>query len=179
MRCFIAIELSPELKGQLALLTAGIDAVRPVPPEQLHLTLAFLGEQDETTISALSERLAACSAATFSLHPSRCGCFPDRRHPRVLWIGFRPEALLDSLARTVGQAATDCGIVLEERNFTPHITLARVRQPARPDITSFLASPCAEIAPFEVCSYQLFQSRLTAHGAIHTRLRSFDLITSA
>ncbi|MBI2354469.1 MAG: RNA 2',3'-cyclic phosphodiesterase [Deltaproteobacteria bacterium] len=178
MRLFIAIELPDEVKRLLGRLRGDIPDARWVPAEQLHLTLAFLGEVDEATMKRLTVELAAIRAPGFELRFSGTGCFPDRRRPRVIWVGLQPEPLLITLASLVRQAVLSCDIPQEERPFSAHITLARLRFPAAREAGAFLDQPQKEeLPPVSVREFILFQSRLTPQGAIHTPVRVFPLAT--
>lgn len=175
-RLFIAIELPDQVKQALIKLQTPVPGAKWVPLDQLHLTLAFLGEVDETTGGHLFPALSSVGVPPFTLHFSGVGCFPDRRRPRVLWVGLEKNPLLDSLAAQVRSAVLECGIPQEERPFSPHITLARLRQPAGHEVVHFLDQPLThELPKVAVGEFILFQSRLTAAGALHTPLNAFAL----
>jgi len=176
MRLFIAIELPDEIKRQLEGMRTDIPGSRWVPMEQIHLTLAFLGDVDDATLERLTRTLAAIRSPGFSLRFSGVGCFPDRRRPRVLWAGLEPEPLLNGLAAAVREAVLACDIPLEERPFSPHITLARLRFPAPREVATFLDHPLKQISPHaDIHEFTLFQSRLTFQGAVHTPVKAFAL----
>jgi 2'-5' RNA ligase len=179
MRLFIAIELPDDLKTALSRLRVDVPGARWVPPEQLHLTLAFLGEVEEKTAGELSERLALIHTPQFQLFFSGTGCFPNRRRPRVLWAGLEPNPRLMRLAAGVHGAVLACGIPQEERPFSPHITLARLKFPAAREVDTFLKMPQKlKLPPFPVREVILFQSLLT-QGAVHIPVRSFSLADPA
>jgi len=174
MRLFIAIELPDDLKAALGGLRVDVPGARWVPPEQLHLTLAFLGEVEEKTAGELGERLALIHTPPFQLCFSGTGCFPNRHRPRVLWAGLEPHPLLMNLAAGVHGAVLACSIPQEERPFSPHITLARLKFPAAREVDAFLNMPQKlKLPPFPVREITLFQSRLTPHGAVHIPVRTF------
>lgn len=179
MRLFIAIEL-PELhKKELGLLRAEIPGARWVPAEQIHLTLAFLGEVDEDTARRLTEKLARLQAGAFKLFFSGTGCFPNRHHPRVIWAGVQQEPALTRLATAIQTAVITCGIPLEVRPFSPHITLARLKLPCSHEVGAFLDQHGSmTVPPFPVQEFILFQSRLTQQGAVHIPVRNFPLTDS-
>lgn len=178
MRLFIAIELPDEVKRLLDRLRSDIPGARWVPAEQLHLTLAFLGEVDEESMKRLTGELAGIQAPGFDLRFSGTGCFPDRRRPRVLWVGLQPEPLLSSLASLVRKAVLSCDIPQEERPFSAHVTLARLRFPAAREVGAFLDHPQQhELPRVSVREFILFQSSLTPKGAIHTPVKVFPLLT--
>ncbi|GFE61224.1 RNA 2',3'-cyclic phosphodiesterase [Geobacter sp. AOG2] len=176
MRLFIAIELPDTIKRHLEKIRAHIPGSRWVPMEQIHLTLAFLGEVDEVTIERLTGSLAAIQSPGFSLRFSGAGCFPDRSRPRVLWVGLEPEPRLNRLASLVRETVLACGIPLEERPFSPHITLARLKLPVPREVEAFLGDHGKMCLPsVDVRRFILFKSLLTSQGAVHTPLKAFTL----
>lgn len=177
MRLFIAIELPDELKVELARLRAALCGARWVPAGQIHLTLAFLGEVDQATTTELTTQLADIHTDAFRLSLAGIGCFPDLRRPRVLWIGVKAEPKLLRLAKIIQQTLLAAGISLEERPFSPHITLARLKLPAARELGAFLDRHGRKtFQPFLVREFTLFQSRLSRDGAEHIPVRSFPLI---
>lgn len=179
MRLFIAIEIPTEHKRELGRLQAEITGARRVPLEQIHLTLAFLGEVDEETAGKLGNALAQLQAEAFELAFAGTGCFPDRRRPRVVWVGLKAEPALQKLAAAVSATLLACGITLEDRHFSPHITLARLKSPVSTDLRAFFVRHSSvKLKPFAVTSFTLFQSTLLRQGAEHLPLRSFSLSTA-
>jgi len=176
MRLFLAIELPADLKMALGRLRVDIPGARWVPAEQIHLTLAFLGEVEEASVKLLTEELARIQVPGFELCFSGTGCFPNRQRPRVLWSGLKPEPHLIDLASMVRAVVLACGIPQEERPFSPHITLARLKFPAPRESDVFLDQhQKLELPPFPVREFTLFQSRLTPQGAVHLPIRNFSL----
>ncbi|QEM68326.1 RNA 2',3'-cyclic phosphodiesterase [Geobacter sp. FeAm09] len=176
MRLFIAIELPAEIKRQLEKMDMRMSGCRWVPAEQIHLTLAFLGEVDGVTLKRLTGALAAIRAPGFTLRFSGTGCFPDRRRPRILWAGLEPQPKLDALVSLVREAVLACAIPQEERPFSPHITLARLKLPAPREVEAFLMGNRAlELPPADVREFVLFESSLTSRGAVHTPVKAFPL----
>jgi len=176
MRLFIAIELPDEVKRILVHMRRDIPGARWVPQEQLHLTLSFLGELEDTAIQRLTGALSGIHAHGFELRFSGTGCFPSPKQPRVLWVGLEPEPLLNSLAALVRKAVLSCDIPQEERPFSAHITLARLKLPASHEVAAFLDHPQKQKIPtVRVSEFILFQSSLTHQGAIHSPLKCFRL----
>lgn len=179
MRLFVAIELPDELKKGLARLRTDIPGARWVPAEQIHLTLAFLGETDGEITERLKAGLAMIQADAFELSWGGLGCFPDWRRPRVVWAGVKPEPNLFRLAAAVHQAVRATGINLEERPFSPHITLARLKLPTAAELGLFLGQQRRlTLQRFSVQEFTLFQSSLTSQGAVHSPIRIFPLRTA-
>lgn len=175
-RCFIAIDPPQPVKERLGLLRADIPAARWVPVDQIHLTLSFLGSIEESLLPGLCRQLGRIRAPGFQLNFSRTGCFPDHRHPRVLWLGLQPEPHLELLAGQIHSVLVSCGIILEDRPFSPHITLARIRSGRPHEADPFLDIASDDVIPsVTVREFILFQSRLTSQGAIHAPIMRFPL----
>lgn len=176
MRLFIAIEIPDDLKKSLGSMRVDIPGAHWVSMEQIHLTLAFLGEVAETTVELLTGKLASIHAPGFRLCFSGTGCFPNRRRPHVLWVGLEPEPRLNDLVASVHSAVLACGIPQEERPFSPHITLARIKLSTSRNFDAFLDQhQKQELPPFSVREFTLFQSRLTPQGAVHIPVKNFSL----
>ena len=146
-------------------------SVRWVPAENLHLSLRFLGDTGPDTVPALCAGLdqVASAVAPFQVRLGQVGCFPHRRQPRVLWIELQEEAgQLLPLKGAVDRMLRPLGWGREERQFTPHLTLGRVRSGA--------ALPPGEwgVLPpeldFQVNGMELMESQLTPSGAVYTVL---------
>lgn len=178
MRLFIAIELPDGMKTTLSRLRADIPGARWVPVEQIHLTLAFLGEVEELSVERLTVELAQIQIPAFDLSLSGTGCFPNPGRPRVLWVGVESKRHLLHLGNRVHDAVLACGIPQEERPFSPHITLARLNSSPSRELQVFLEQKKAvKLSPFSVREFILFQSRLSHNGAVHIPIRSFRLAT--
>jgi len=176
MRLFIAIELPDRHNRDLELLRADIPGSRWVPAEQLHLTLAFLGEVAEETAALLARELSRICASPFTLSFAGTGCFPNRHQPRVVWVGIKAEPCLTARAYKVHETVLACGIPQEERPFSPHLTLARLKLPGARETAAFLdLHRSVTMPPFPVTEFILFQSQLTRQGAVHLPLRRFTL----
>ncbi|MEY8838906.1 RNA 2',3'-cyclic phosphodiesterase, partial [Cribrihabitans sp. XS_ASV171] len=174
MRCFLAIPLTDPLRDALADLQADLRAGRPVPEENLHLTLAFLDEQDEEALAVLDEELATISLPPFDLAPRGLGVFGGDK-PRVLYAGFDPSQPLTDLHTRVTAAIRRAGLDLRRERFLPHVTLARFGTGARgaelETLQHFLARHIAfDAPPLPVTGFGLYQSILHADGAVHEEL---------
>lgn len=133
MRCFVAIELSDEIRRQLGAIQrkhASLGrAVRWVKPEQIHLTLKFLGEIPEADVPGACEivRAVAAGHAPVEFSVGGAGCFPPGGSARVLWVGLdEPTGALGRLRDAFEEAFEALGVARERRAFSPHLTLARV-----------------------------------------------------
>lgn len=176
MRLFVAIDLPEEVRQSVADICRGLAGVRWLPPEQLHLTLRFVGEADDAVNAAIRKGLAKIASQPFPLALSGAGCFPSPRRPRVLWVGLSGGEPLMQLQQKVETTVVAAGIPAEERPFSPHITLARLRDHREGNIAPFLAQNDSFAGqPFLVDAFHLYSSILTAKGAIHRREASYSL----
>ncbi|MEA1922334.1 MAG: RNA 2',3'-cyclic phosphodiesterase [Pseudomonadota bacterium] len=168
MRLFIAIDLPEKIKDELALISFGLPQARWVKPEQLHLTLRFIGEVDGALFQELKSGLESVSGSSFSLLLQGLGCFPPRRDPRVLWVGIEESVELMRLRKKVDSFLAKLGIPSEYRKFSPHITLARTPKTPLTRVTRFLGDHALFRLPeFTVSSFHLYSSILTPKGALH------------
>lgn len=188
VRSFVAIELPERLKDELLeltdrLKTGGHHGIRWIEPRGIHLTLKFLGDvalnRLDDIASALSE--AAHGILPFQLEVSELGVFPNPKRVRVAWVGISGEIdRLQQLQQRVESSLVKLGFPAESRKFTPHLTLARVRDQVLPDerqrfgylieSTDFRAS-----SSMVVDMLFLMKSQLTRQGAIYSQLRSIEL----
>ncbi|WP_224984062.1 RNA 2',3'-cyclic phosphodiesterase [Geomonas agri] len=169
-RLFVAIELPDAIKATLSSFTVEIPSLRWVPPGQVHLTLRFLGDVMPQTGAALKKNLAAVGFTAFSLTLRGVGHFPPHGHPRVLWVGMEESRPLIALQQQIESAVTGAGIPPEERGFSPHITLARIKENATAEVARFEASHrTLSFPPFTAEEFILFSSVLTPKGAIHRK----------
>ncbi len=136
MRTFIAIELPPEIREGLyrlmeELQREGIQG-RWVPPENLHLTLRFLGNIEEDRIEGIIGTMkgAAETASAFPISLKGLGAFPSLSRPRVLWVGVeKGRKELSHLQRNLEKRLISQGLPPEDKSFKPHLTLARFKFP--------------------------------------------------
>jgi len=133
VRLFLALNLPSELRAAADSaaepLRAALPVVAWVAPDNLHLTVKFLGErpaEDAATLAAALEPIARRHGAQ-TVDVGRPGAFPTLRRPRVIWLGVRPDAKLELLHHDVELACAGLGYALEGRPFRPHVTLGRVR----------------------------------------------------
>ncbi|GFO54059.1 RNA 2',3'-cyclic phosphodiesterase [Geomonas sp. Red276] len=169
-RLFIALDLPDQVKELLAPLPAGLPMARWVSSDQLHLTLRFIGEVDDDTFAAIALALKQVTFSAFPLTLRSIGHFPPGRHPRVVWVGMaRCEPLL-SLQRFIEAVLIGTGIPPEDRPFSPHITLARLKDAPPNAVERFEKEHLELVCPtFQVDRFVLYSSTLSRNGALHTQ----------
>jgi 2'-5' RNA ligase len=175
-RLFVALDLPESLRAELTLLALGLAGARPTAPEQLHLTLRFVGEVAPATADDVRQALSAVRAASFPLAPRGVGCFPRRRDPRVAWVGFEPSDELEGLQRRIERVLVREGIPPDGRRFHPHVTVARMKGASTRPAAAWLEEHQGfRHSPFEVGDFHLYSSILRPHGAVHRRLATYPL----
>jgi RNA 2',3'-cyclic 3'-phosphodiesterase len=169
-RLFVSIELPQTVTKLLASLDPGMRGVRWLGPEQMHLTLSFLGNVSTDAEEALKEDLGAIAWKPFFLPISGLGKFPGKGPPNVLWIGVGTgHPHLFQLHKRVQEAALHAGLEPDLRSFHPHVTLARCRDVSEESVRPFLRSHAAfDAGMIHVESFSLNSSELTPNGSIYT-----------
>ncbi len=183
-RTFIAIELGQELKAELDRLQERLreqvppHSVRWVQPDGLHLTLKFLGDTPLARVEEVKSALARAAAGSepFSFSVGGLGCFPNTRQPRVVWVGVQePTGALTHLQRAVEAHIAPLGFPTEQRPFSPHLTLGRVRKEAsRSEVQQIgqvvTASPVGTLGQMTATVVSYIKSDLRPSGAVYTTL---------
>lgn len=179
VRTFIAIEM-PRLVtdivrwSQQALQKGGIH-LRWVRPENVHLTLRFLGDVPTDDIAGIRdalERLAE-ESSPFSLQVKGAGVFPGTTRPRVVWLGLGGQMhQLEELCRRLSSLLSEQGIPSEKRPFRGHLTIGRVKDRIDPERLRVQLTELAtvETRPFSADRICLFKSDLKPGGAVYTPL---------
>ena len=185
MRLFVAIDLDENAREaigaeQRRLMHAlgTVRSLRWVRPADMHLTLAFLGETDQSRAQAIVGAMGAALAATpFVIAFTGLGVFPPRGAPSVLWIGVgagRHELI--AVERAVADRLERAGVARERRPYHPHLTLARWRESRPSDRQRALAhAPTGAIARARIAGATLYQSRLSPAGPTYTALTHANL----
>lgn len=167
-RLFVAVELPEDIKERLAACRGGIEGARWQDIEQMHLTLRFIGEADPLRQADIRAALAGLRFAPFQVALAGIGLFGKARRPRTLWVGVDDPEPLRHLHDKITQALVSAGVALEERKFTPHVTLARFRGGRAKRLEDFLDSYAGLSLPaFDVNTFALFSSHLSHTGAAY------------
>ncbi|MBL9075942.1 MAG: RNA 2',3'-cyclic phosphodiesterase [Planctomycetes bacterium] len=177
MRCFVALDLPRPVCNYLAGLADQFGQkgkVKWVPADQLHLTLVFAGDLEDAQVDGLRRDLATIDVPALSLRLQGLGHFPPRGEPRVVWaaLGGDIEALT-ALQERVAALAEQHGVERDERGFTPHVTLGRVKSPfgalALIDQLQQVGATLRD-KPFAPTGLVLYRSELLKGGPEHTPL---------
>ena len=191
MRLFVALKIPSAVREHFATLINELRALeskssakkpRWVRPENLHVTLKFIGHVDPALLDPIRATLAkVCSNGPVDLRFRGLGFFPNAKRPRVLWAGTAASPNLSSLARDIDASLAKLGIPAEERAFTPHLTLARCEASA---ISAAIAGvverdSARDFGGLRTTQFHLIESKLKASGAEYTTLQSFVFAAEA
>ena len=175
-RLFLAIAIPEAIKSEIAGLGRSIPQARPVPIEQMHLTVKFIGEVEGSRLLDIRSVLTEISRPEFSLCLHGIGTFPPRGTPRVLWAGVHPLDSLIALHRSIEGKLFEIAIPREKQKYAPHLTLARLNNSPLKHLQHFLAGNAFLRTPdFTVAAFNLHKSQLTSSGAKHTLIESYPL----
>ncbi|MGV1097793.1 RNA 2',3'-cyclic phosphodiesterase [Thiovibrio sp. JS02] len=175
-RLFTAIDLPEDVVARLCSICYGLPGAKWVQAAQMHLTLRFIGEVDGGVFQDIREGLAEIQAPAFSLRVRGLGCFPAQKAPRVLWAGLTPTEEVSALRNRIENALVRMGLAPEGRKYSPHITLARLRDAPLARVSRFLAgNGLFGTESFPVSEFHLYSSELTPRGAFHAIEASYPL----
>lgn len=177
-RLFTAITPPETVRRELAALAEPIEGVSWTPPENLHLTLRFIGESTEEQQQRLEAALERVKVEPFILPVADTGIFPPRGRPKVLWAGLgHAHTRLFQLRQRVDDTLLSVALELDVRHFHPHFTLGRLRENTdEKALARFLRKNAGfEAPPFRVEEFQLYASELRPTGAEYSVVRRFRL----
>lgn len=191
VRLFVAADLTNDARRAIAveqervavsLERSARQTLRWVRVDHMHLTLEFLGEVEDSRVAGLVERMGErIEHPPFAVVFGGLGMFPSFGAPRVLWLGLRagvPETL--ALQRAVVGRLQEAGMASENREFHPHLTLARWRSSRPGDRRGILIQDrAADIASVDVTHVTLYRSQLSPQGPSYTALARARLTVSA
>ena len=185
MRLFVALEIPPAVRENLAALVRDLRAIAPQPKwvraENLHITLKFIGEVADTKLEAIRQALGKVrSEAPVTLDFRGLGFFPNEKYPRVFWAGMEASANLKGLAADIDRAMEKLGIPREQRPFSPHLTLARFEPPGLPEKlrAAIQENATREFGSVAAREFHLIESKLKPGGAEYTTLETFPFVTA-
>jgi RNA 2',3'-cyclic 3'-phosphodiesterase len=176
-RLFVAIALPEGVRQHLGLLAGGVPGARWVDPENLHLTLRFIGEVDGGWADDIGAALGGVTAKPFDLTLAGIGHWGTRERATTLWAGVDKHPGLSHLHDKIESALVRLGLEPEGRKFAPHVTLARLSGSPDSRVAKFIADHnLFRLPPFRVTSFTLFSSFLSRGGAIYTPEAEYALV---
>jgi len=183
MRLFLAIELPQDVRDHIVRLQNAIRSiVRDLSftrPDNLHITLKFLGEVADSAVKPLCDSLAAIPpSGPVQLQAAELTCFPERGPIRIVGAGLTAPPALTTLVTRIETACQSHGFPPEGRPYSAHITLARARNPLPPYLRNNMQAAAARLWPgptMTATEYVLMQSDLTPKGPIYTPAAHFAL----
>lgn len=180
MRCFVAVDLPDPLRDALVRVQGGLRTGRIVPEDNLHLTLAFLGDVEEDAVEALHDALSGIHTSSLAVSISGIDIFGSPTAPRLVCAVVPDTPALTALHDDVIRAARKAGITLQRRKFRPHVTLARFGKTARADagaLAHFLNDHAALTLPtVHPLSFGVYASTLRPDGAEYELISSYPLV---
>ena len=188
MRLFVAVEIEPALARELARVAkevrTRVDSRAPgarltwVAEDRLHFTVRFIGEVDAARASTIAASLAPpLTVDPFDLTMANIGTFPSTSRPRVIWVGIRDgRDAMAAIEDEVSARLAACGIPPEGRDYSPHLTLARVRDAATLRARDVVeGAPQGPLGTTHVDAITLFESRLSPKGPTYVALQRTPL----
>ena len=159
VRLFTAVPLPEMVRQQLLMATGGVPGARWSEPHNMHITLRFIGEVDRGLAEDCALALESIAAPPFRLSIAGVGQFGTGKHARVLWAGVYKNTALHRLHDKIESVLVRTGLEPEPRKFSPHITLARLKDAPREKLAGYLQSHAAlQLGPFPVDRFILYSS---------------------
>lgn len=185
MRLFVALELNSRVIANLTELVHRLSPISPVMwvrPQNMHVTLKYIGEWNEYRLDDIIQALKEVKIkVTVNLPLAGLGYFPSIRNPRVFWVGAENTLPLRQLASAVDTALSPLGVTPEVRPYVPHLTLGRMK--AGHDLTEMQEAieelPSRDFGAITPDQFVLFESTSTSAGAIYRKVREFPFLTGA
>jgi len=183
VRLFVALDLPEAVRRALAELIANLKpksrGARWLQPENLHITLKFIGHVGNEKLSPIQSVLSSIHAAQpIELHFRGMGFFPNERRPRAFWCGVAGSPNLAELAADIDRALAPLGIEAETRPFTPHLTLARFKsdEGVREMVYAANDMKSTDFGAATETNFHLYESLLKSTGAQYNRIASFPFV---
>lgn len=176
MRLFVALNVPDGIVARLSIMCSGIPGAQWVAPENMHITLRFIGDVDEPTAEEINYVLSHLEAPAFDLELQGLGTFGHGHLSHALWVGVSLTPGLTHLQAKIESAMVRMGLTPEGRKFTPHVTLARLRKPEAGRLQSFIeGNNLFKAGPFTVEQFTLFESQPGKGGPVYTALEDYPL----
>lgn len=183
LRLFVAVSLSPSVEEQVELVLANVSKYKEIKwssRAQFHITLRFIGEWEEEKLPPLEKQLAesATNFEPFDAEIKGLDGFPNLKHPKILFVPVASgKESFVNLSKVISKRLQGLRIGREDKELRPHVTLGRVREgrDASKAVQALRESGLALGSGWKVKKFSLFQSQLLPSGAVHTRLKEFEL----
>jgi 2'-5' RNA ligase len=175
-RLFVGLDLPGEVKEQLARISCGLPGARWLEPDQIHLTLRFIGEVDGGIFDDAIAALGTVTMEPFDLTLKGVGFYPPRGRAESLWVGIDRSEPLAILRTKVEAALARAGIEREQRKFSPHVVIARLKDSQSNRLGQYIVEYNLFESPlFHVDELHLYSSMLSSSGAIYRIESSYPL----
>jgi 2'-5' RNA ligase len=181
MRLFVALGISAKVRANLTALISDLRSaeskLRWMNPNNLHLTLKFIGEVPAPQLPEIEAQLAQARVPQAAeLIFKGLGFFPDERRPSILWVGVQTNEHVAALVKQIDEALVKGKVAREEKTFVPHLTIGRFRETRiSPALRSAMEKwEQHEFGRSTVNEFQLMQSTLQSSGAEHKVLHTFE-----
>jgi 2'-5' RNA ligase len=180
MRLFTGIAIAPRVLDNIERL---LGELRPLarlnwtPVENLHITSKFIGEWPEHRLAELERALGELRPpGNIGISVARFGFFPNPHHPRVFFAGVQSGPALGELARSIDDALVPLGCAREERPYSPHLTLAKIKNENIRDLREHIASMNnPDFGSFDAVDFHLYLSKPGPRGSVYSKLASYSL----
>jgi RNA 2',3'-cyclic 3'-phosphodiesterase len=183
VRLFVALDLPDQVRHAISELIAKLQpksrAARWIKPENLHITLKFIGHVGNEKLSPIESALSSIHAERpVELHFRGMGFFPNERRPRAFWCGIASPPNLAELAANIDRALSPLGVEAETRPFTPHLTLARFKsdEGIREVVQAATDMKSTDFGAATETNFHLYESLLKSTGAQYNRVASFPFV---
>jgi 2'-5' RNA ligase len=178
IRLFVALELPESVRQRLVGLQGGVPGARWIAPENMHVTLRFLGEVDEPAAQDIDAELARLTAAPFDFTLEGADCFAaGKKKPYALILNVARSEPLQALRDKVDRAAVAAGLAPDDRKFRPHVTLARLKDAPMERVRRWLAEHAiVRAGPMPAERFVLFRSHLGSAAAAYEPLVTYPLV---
>jgi RNA 2',3'-cyclic 3'-phosphodiesterase len=178
-RLFTGIEIPAEVGQALSLLRGGLPGARWITPEHYHVTLRFIGDVDDVTAQEIASVLGRVRRDAYELHLEGLTSFGGRK-PRAVVATVAPTPPLLELQHEHERLMQRIGLEPEGRKYTPHVTLARLRDSSSRDVAEYLAARgLFRTAAFTVSRFVLFSARASVGGGPYVVEAGYPLVTPA
>ncbi len=163
-----ALALPVAVRERLALVRAPLPGARWVPPDNMHLTLRFIGEVEPPVAAEIDSQLSGIVAPAFELRLTEPGTFGSRWGVRAFWAGVEKTELLLRLQSKIEVACVRAGLPPERRRFHPHVTLARCKNASQASTNAFIAFHGGfDVPAIPIDGFTLYSSRTGRAGAVY------------